>query len=125
MKTFNSEVGDLLDGAVSVTVFADSVPKEAGLPAVSYSNIGYRATTPNGRTVNRKQMPIMSSWRVIVIGARLSDINPILDELGAIHNTENEDFQDITLVMNNNEAKQPDSPVRRAIIDLNVTERIT
>lgn len=120
MNTFISEVSRLLNDTLTVTAYLDVVPETAPLPAVSFYNVGFQPA----RIVGRKRVPAKSSFRVNLVVDSMSQVDATLAELNSLDNTSNADFQDIQVVMNRVEAKDPDSTVRRIFIDLDVTEKL-
>lgn len=120
MKTFIREVKTMLEGVLTVTAYLDTVPETVDLPGVAFYNVGYEPS----RIVGAKRYPAKTSFRIAVVTENESHTDAILNELNALDNTSNNDFQDIQVVMNRVEPKQPYTDVRRAFIDLNLTEKI-
>ena len=59
---------------------------------------------------------------MIVVDVTNTEVfDDILNELEAIDNTQNSDFQQIEVFMVNMETVQPDSPVQRCMVDLVLT----
>lgn len=112
----HAEIFKLLNDNLTVKVYPDAVPESAPLPAVSYVNLAYN----RDRVIQGRARGKGSVWRVTVVATALSEVESVLDELTLLDNTNNADFQRIFVEPVNVEAKIPESPYRRAFVDLRV-----
>ena len=120
MNTYAQETQTLISSTVSVPVYADLVPESAPLPAIAWYNVSYQKPQ---RVVSGIKEPMIITQRVmIVVDVTNTEVfDDILNELEAIDNTQNSDFQQIEVFMVNMETVQPDSPVQRCMVDLVLT----
>ena len=120
MKSYVKETQDLLKSATNVPVFSDVAP-EGKYPVITWNNIGFQ----EARILHGRKTPAKIFQRVIVVVSQLSsgDFDTILADLSTIDNTNNADFQRVEIALNFVEPTNPESPVCRMMLDLNLTAR--
>ena len=106
----------LLNTSLSVPVYSDFVPESVTDPAVAINNV----SNPFSRVIEGTKYGRSGIWRVTVVAKSTSDVESIIEELEALDNARNTDFQKIQVWHVNTESKEPNQTYRRAFVDVQV-----
>ena len=116
-------VVSLIKGVLSSpkSVYADFVPENKSLPAITYSHVGNGFTRiHNGRKTGK-----WDTWRIRVIGDRSKylDCQAVRDELLAMDNISTDDFTNCYVIMDGKVPSQPEDETIVYYLDIRTYDK--
>ena len=110
----------MVEDVVSVNVYDGVVPETVTGTAVAISNTGF----DNGqRTLEGRRSGASSLWRATISGPSKADNNVVEKQILTLDNTVNDDFQRIYVGIENIEAREPNQPIFRVFLSIEVYNR--
>jgi len=113
------ELYAVVSGATESNLYPDFVPKEAGLPAMSYTH----NSNNRRRILNGIAYGSWDTWRISISGKNRDECDSIIKEINLLDGTSSAMFQAVHILSVNDEPANINSKVFIAFVDIKTFDK--